>query len=167
MSALLRATNQVLTDGRNYLARIDDEGYRESISLLSGSTIGQHTRHWIEFFQCLLVQTAESNTLDYDRRVRDKRLETDPVFASIIVDQIEDRVNDLDLSRHITLKTCLEENPLHIQTSMERELWYAVEHAIHHLALVKVGWQSLGYLAELPVDFGYAYSTRRHMATTH
>lgn len=167
MSALLRATHQVLGDGRNYLALIDNLGYEQSIALLSGSSIGQHTRHWIEFFQCLLRQTEAGNTIDYDQRTRDRRLECDPAFARSAIREIEQQLSLLDLSRLIILETQLEENPLQIKTSLERELWYAVEHAIHHLALVKVGWQSLGYLPGLPADFGFAYSTRRHMATTH
>ncbi|MEO0788384.1 MAG: hypothetical protein AAFY36_06980 [Bacteroidota bacterium] len=167
MSALIRATHQALSDGRNYLALIDENGYNQPIDLLSGSTIGQHTRHWIEFFQCLLSQASVCDTIDYDQRIRDKNLEQNSDFATTAIDVIESQLAKLDLKRTITLETRLEENPLKLQTSLERELWYAVEHAIHHLALVKVGWQSLGYLPELPADFGFAYSTRQHMAVTH
>ncbi|MEM8584569.1 MAG: hypothetical protein AAGF87_09885 [Bacteroidota bacterium] len=167
MSALIRAAHQALSDGRNYLALIDDNGYTQPIDLLSGSSIGQHTRHWIEFFQCLLRQTEVGNTIDYDQRTRDRQLERNPVFALSAIHEIEKQLDLLDLGRFIILETRLEENPLQLKTSLERELWYAVEHAIHHLALVKVGWQSLGNLTDLPADFGFAYSTRRHLAATH
>ena len=39
-----------------------------------------HTRHIIEFYQCLIEQASEGQ-INYDSRKRDVRIESDPAFA--------------------------------------------------------------------------------------
>jgi hypothetical protein len=46
---------------------------------LSSATIGEHTRHVIEMFQCLL-NNYESGVVNYDERARDIVLQTDTNF---------------------------------------------------------------------------------------
>ena len=167
MSSLIQATRQVLDDGRDYLVALESEAYQTPISLLSGSTLGQHTRHWIEFFQCLLQQSDCGQTIDYDQRKRDQRLEREPKVALSALETIDQQLESIELKRSLQLTTCPDRDPIQLATSLERELWYAVEHAIHHLAIIKIGWNALENLPLLPKDFGLAYSTRKHLANSY
>ena len=163
MPPLYQATLQLLADGREYLASISATQYQQPINILSQSSIGQHSRHWIEFFQCLIGQVInQSCEICYDDRVRDLQLESDPEAALAAVHQIEHELSQLELSQKLQLKAQVSEDTIVLPTSLSRELWYAIEHAIHHLAIIKIGWKALGNLPELPADFGIAYSTRLH-----
>ncbi|MEM7573426.1 MAG: hypothetical protein AAF433_11020 [Bacteroidota bacterium] len=163
MPLLHQATLQLLADGRAYLTSISTTQYQEPIGLLSNSSIGQHSRHWIEFFQCLLGQLkAQACEICYDDRSRDLLLESDPQAALAAIDQIEAQLGRVDLSQQLTLKAQVTQQSLELPSSLSREVWYAIEHAIHHLAIIKIGWRAVGNLPELPTDFGIAYSTRMH-----
>ena len=48
---LLNATRDILSGLKNILQQIETSKYNQSVGTLSDSTIGQHTRHTIEFFQ--------------------------------------------------------------------------------------------------------------------
>ena len=53
-----------------------------------------------------------------------------------------------------------------MKSSFYRELSYNIEHAIHHMALLKVAVkQTLTYIS-LPENFGVASSTIRYRAST-
>ncbi|TAG65626.1 MAG: DinB family protein, partial [Runella slithyformis] len=45
------------------------------------------------------------------------------------------------------------------QTTLSRELVYIAEHAIHHLAILKIALRAHFPDIALPVHFGVAYST--------
>ncbi|MEM9984986.1 MAG: hypothetical protein AAF804_07800, partial [Bacteroidota bacterium] len=76
-----RVACSVLMDTLFFLERLEREPYGRKLDVFSGSSIGQHTRHLVEFFQCLLVQ-AETGIIDYDARERNHRIETDPDYAA-------------------------------------------------------------------------------------
>lgn len=163
MPPLYQATLQLLADGRNYLAAINPIQYQQPIGILSNSSIGQHSRHWIEFFQCLIGQLLDQRTaICYDDRVRDLQLESNPEVALQALNQIEEGLQRLNLDQSLTLKAQVSEEALFFASSFSREVWYAIEHAIHHLAIIKIGWKALGEMPDLPTDFGIAYSTRQH-----
>jgi hypothetical protein len=151
----------LLEDAKLYLRQIDEGTYVAPIRLLSNSTVGQHTRHFIEFFQCLLQQ-YESGIIDYDKRIRDKRLETNPYF---VVDTIDDIIKSLPTTEsEMPLK--LQSNYgvdkelcVYVATNLSRELVYNVEHTIHHLAIVKIALAIEAPSIQLPSHFGVAPST--------
>lgn len=153
---------KVLRDGYAYLALLDDDTYSQPISVLSGSTIGQHTRHWLEFFKCFLNQYATESTICYDLRKREKSLETSLSAAQTLMEDIRLQLPQIDRQRSITLEAQIGNQCWKMPSSVERELWYLVEHAIHHLAIIKIGLQSVQPTAKLPEDFGLAYSTAQH-----
>ena len=49
-----------------------------------------------------------------------------------------------------------------INTSLHRELQYNIEHAVHHLAIIKIGIKSLEDSFKLDDNFGIAASTIRN-----
>ncbi len=152
----------VLHDAKHYLNRIDQTKYNESIELLSGSSIGGHTRHFIEFFQCLLEQKTQQIQVNYDLRPRNSEIEKYPNKANESIEKIIK-----DLNQHTWQEDChiaAEYNPdtnekVCIHTSFGRELMYNIEHTIHHLALIKIGLKLIVPEMELPSHFGIAPST--------
>ena len=49
-----------------------------------------------------------------------------------------------------------------IKSSLERELAYNIEHAIHHMAIIKIAIQTVFPNVKLAENFGVAYSTVRY-----
>lgn len=156
----------LMEDTKLYLQQIDTTAYSTSIPLLSNSTIGQHTRHFIEFFQCLLQQVPKGN-IDYDKRVRNKQIETNPLVAiqainAIIANlpnEIAEQALILESDYGIECSNCVQ-----VSTNFPRELMYNIEHTIHHLAIIKIGLLILAPDIALPQHFGVAPSTVKHQA---
>lgn len=155
----------VLNDLRVYLEDIDPVAYQSPLALLSGSTIGQHTRHIIEFYTCLIEQSLNQNepVINYAKRRRDYQIESQPDHAMQLVNELCDRLNDLDADQRCFLD-CEEhgrENLL-VSSTIGRELIYNIEHTIHHLAIVKIALKATNPSIALPEHFGVAPSTIRH-----
>ncbi|WP_375323709.1 DinB family protein [Flagellimonas sp. GZD32] len=135
--------------------------YSQKCSVLSNATIGQHTRHVIELYLCLL-QGYPSANVSYDRRERDLRIEQDLTFAmeklSLIQSQLQQPNKHLKITYELAGETtCLDSN-------YYREVMYNLEHTIHHHALIKVGIEQITG-QELPISFGVAPSTMQYRKT--
>lgn len=164
-TSLLQTAQSLLDDARIYLEKITPGAYSLPIPFLSGSTIGQHTRHIIEFFQCLIEQVeSPSDWLNYDLRRRDHSLETVPQQALDAIDAIDDMLPNLEAAEWLVLQTSdyQDDEPVIIPTSSDRELFYVIEHTIHHFALVRAGLTYVAPDLELPDHFGVAPSTLRY-----
>ncbi len=163
MSTIVGAA-QVLETAKEYLSKIGADQYSQKEELLSGSSIGEHTRHFIEFFQCLLTQTSEGTTVDYSKRLRNQHLETDPTHTLDTINKIQDELKLLGKSGQIGKVCQVDPQFQHaenksISTTIERELLYNIEHTIHHLAIIKIGLKIVA--PEIPISdhFGVAAST--------
>ncbi len=155
----------VLDHLRLYLSVIEPFTYNTPLELLSGSTIGQHTRHIIEFFNCLIEQSqeGESPEINYAHRRRDFLIESAPDHALQNVNQICERLSELDAEKKCLLD-CTEhgQEKLLVPSTIGRELIYNIEHTIHHLAIVKIALKATTPSIVLPEHFGVAPSTIRH-----
>ncbi len=154
-----------LDDLRHYLVVIDPVVYQSALELLSGSTIGQHTRHIIEFYNCLLDQNGSNDipVINYAKRVRDIRIESAPAYALACLSRICDQLMEIDLEKQCYLD-CEEhgQKDLKVLSTIERELIYNIEHTIHHLAIVKIALKVTAPAIDLPEHFGVAPSTIHH-----
>lgn len=154
-----------LDDLRFYLAVIDPVTYQSPLDILSGSTIGQHTRHIIEFYNCLLEQSLTNTepVINYAARKRDHRIESEPDYALSNVDTIIEKLKELN-TENTCLLNCAEhgQDDLMVHSTIGRELIYNIEHTIHHLAIVKIALKSTTPQIALPEHFGVAPSTIRH-----
>ena len=155
----------VLEDLRYYLEVIDPVLYQTPLELLSGSTIGQHTRHIIEFYNCLIEQNDQQTgtVINYSNRRRDHQIESQPDHAISKMDEVHNRLKDLDPEQECFLD-CTEHGQadLIVTSTIGRELIYNIEHTIHHLAIVKIALKTMLPALELPEHFGVAPSTIRH-----
>ncbi len=161
---LIEATLSNLFNIRYYLGNLSPDRYREPLEILSLASIGEHTRHILEFYQCLLGQ-CESGSINYDHRVRNKLIQEDPDIASQALDEIMEALPGCAIDQQLQLEICYDQDQqetVAVTTSMERELAYNLEHVIHHLAIIKIGLSVIAPRMELPEGFGVAPSTMRY-----
>lgn len=154
----------LLEDAKLYLRQISATDYTASIPLLSNSSIGQHTRHFIEFFQCL-IQQSTYQVINYDRRERNKQIEQDPGFAFQVIEELSELLPSVPSRTPLTLEfdySIDHQRTIAVETNFERELLYNIEHTIHHLAIIKIGLALAAPGIALPTHFGVAPSTIRH-----
>jgi uncharacterized damage-inducible protein DinB len=128
------------------------------LSILSGSSIGMHLRHILEFYECLF-EGLQTGTVNYEKRRRNLRLENEKTFALQALQDLCQRL--LAGTRDVLLQLEVEEGET-ISTTFQRELVYNTEHCIHHMALLRIGLESCCPQVRLPEDFGVAPSTVRH-----
>ena len=165
---ILLAASAILQQGEALLNTIPVEPYGRRIPVAFNASVGGHYRHCLDHFASLL-RDMDSGTVNYDRRERDPRLESDPVFALATTQLLRGRLEDLDPARlSIPLQARCEvsytagDAPASAST-VGRELVYAIAHAIHHYALI--GFMARLVEVPLPDHFGVAPSTVAHLAS--
>lgn len=150
----------------NLLKGLSQDQYNRKLEILTDASIGQHVRHILEFYNCLF-KGEQSKEVNYDARLRDLKLETDPHFASKTIDGIINTLLDIKSDFPVTFiadYSALEnQKPERIQSSFYRELAYNLEHSIHHQALIKVAITEMQLTSLVKTTFGYAPSTIRHI----
>ncbi|MCF6401784.1 DinB family protein [Chitinophaga filiformis] len=146
---------------QDLLEHLTDEQYVCQIKLLSNATLGQHTRHIIEFFQELNAGYG-TGTVDYDKRKRDYSIETSRACAinSLIMVMSSLEKENRKLLLAIDYSSDSEEGEF-VETNYSRELVYNLEHTVHHMALLRIGVNAVSTIV-LPEDFGVAISTLKH-----
>lgn len=161
IAPLVRLNKTTLSELKALLDQLDQAVYA-TYNQKGKASIGQHVRHTIEFYQCLFSGCAE---VDYDQRTRDVVLETNIEHAINTIGEIQARVDLIQEDAPLTLITelpAVTSDPLRIASSWSRELFYVMEHAIHHMALIRVLVSDSDQSIELPESFGVAYSTLAH-----
>lgn len=140
------------------LTQLSDAEYTQPSTILFNATIGQHTRHIIELFLCL-ENGYESGTVNYEKRKRDYRIETDKNFAAGLLKEIHHRLNRPNKNIILEAEDYGDTAEIiAIPSNYYREIAYNLEHTIHHMALIRVGINEVSSIT-LPNEFGVAYST--------
>ena len=152
---LIKSINQSLDGLTTLLDQLSDETYSKSCEALSNSSIGEHTRHILEMFQCL-EKSYDSAILNYDNRERNKKIETETKFAKQCILDVKAGLNKEN--KIFYLEQMIDGLTFRIQTNYYRELLYNLEHCIHHQALIKVAVLQFENIF-LNENFGVASST--------
>ena len=148
LSMLISSIHKTLHELSDLLDKLSDSDYTNPCHGLSGATIGEHTRHIIELFQCLNNQ--------YDLRKRDYAIQTHTIAAQ---EAIASLLSQLDKpNKNLELQQTIEGDSISISTNYYRELVYNLEHCIHHQALIKVALLQLNHVT-IDENFGVARST--------
>ena len=143
------------------LNQLSKEDYTSSQAVLGNSTIGQHTRHIIELFQ-EVEDGYLTGRVNYDNRKRDLLLETNSDNAIHALQAVSARITKPDKNLEVFGNYSIEEDDsFGVASSYYRELIYNLEHAIHHMAYIRIGIHNLGTI-QLPNDFGVAPATNRY-----
>jgi hypothetical protein len=158
-------TQQKMHELRELIGQLSEDQFSQPLEVLSGSTLGMHLRHILEFYQCLF-QALEDRNLNYDLRKRDKEMETSKARCQVCISQLMQN-----------LKTCTEDIPLQLSadysgqlygekvstaTTYFRELLYNIEHCVHHLAIIRIGMKALDPSLRINGNMGIAASTLRN-----
>lgn len=152
---LIPAIYKTLNELSGLLSQLSDDDYCCPCHDLSNATIGEHTRHIIEMFQCLENQ-YESGIVNYDNRKRDYLIQTNTAFAKECIATILNQVDKEN--KELQLQQIVDGEELLIESNYQRELLYNLEHCIHHQALIKVAIIQSNSVA-IDENFGVARST--------
>jgi hypothetical protein len=154
----------IINQLQQLLLSLTNEQYCEQIPVLSNASIGQHTRHIIEFF-IELDHGYETGYVNYDARKRDIKIETDKNCALSKLQQITEGLNKENKPLLLVSDFGSNNHSLHtITTNLERELMYNLEHTIHHMALIRIGVNAVSTIT-LPENFGVAVATMKYRNT--
>lgn len=145
------------------LKKLNNDQYSRKISFLGNASIGAHTRHIIELLKCT-TNGYESGTVDYINRIRNQSLETDHWMALSEIEQLLLLVNKQDKQMQLVTENAEGLLSKTVTTTYFREIVYNAEHAIHHLALIRVALRELN-LDIVGENFGMAYSTIRYLSS--
>lgn len=158
------ACTTILNQLSDIIQQLEEKDFARSSAALGKSTIGQHTRHTLEFFLCL-EQGFRKGVVNYDNRAHDKMLEADKFIALNTINQIRDFIISQKNDQPLKLEVGYQRDSdmcLTIETNYFRELIYNIEHAVHHMAIMKIGLREIAPYVSFPSDFGIAVSTMRH-----
>ena len=141
------------------LIKLSEAQYKQPSKILFNATIGQHVRHIIELYICL-YNGYETGVVNYEKRNRDIRIETDKDFAIELLQMI---THNLDRSnKDLVLEACDDNSPaVPVATNYYREIVYNLEHTVHHMALIRVGINEISTIS-IPDGFGVASSTIKY-----
>ena len=155
---MFKSSIQTIDQFKEVLLELPQDSFTEPCEVLSNATIGQHTRHIIELYQCL-IKNYDSGKIFYDRRQRDTRIEQDVSFAIEELQKIQHTLERPD--KPLTVCYDLNDKVESIRSNYYREVMYNLEHCIHHQALIKVAISMLTNIF-LPESFGVAASTIKY-----
>ncbi len=158
---LQQAIKTVFQQMSEAIGKLSCEEYTSSSPVLLNASIGQHVRHIIELF-LQLDAGYEAGIVNYDQRKRDQRLETDRHFAHATLEQMVDDIYKPD--KPLLLEVYYHEGVSAVEmlaTNYRRELAYNLEHAIHHMALIRIGLNEVSKL-EVPENFGISGATLKY-----
>ncbi len=149
------------------LETLHTEVFTRPLPLFKGSTIGQHFRHILECYTCLL-DGASNAQVDYGSRKRNNALNENPQAALAVLDYIADTVKSREEEQRLQIVSEFSEKVLDrferpvFGSTLGRELQFAFDHAIHHLAMIRMGLEL--YYPEVPIeeDLGIAPSTLKY-----
>ncbi|MGC4034620.1 MAG: hypothetical protein QM764_01575 [Chitinophagaceae bacterium] len=158
---LQHAINNVFLQLTASLEQLSDEQYSKECATLSHASVGKHLRHIIELFQGLQAGYV-TGVVNYDKRKRDIRIETDKKLALQLLREIhQDLAKE---NKDLILEATYDEDSgelVHINTNYIREIAYNLEHTIHHMALIRIGINEISTV-QLPENYGVASSTIQH-----
>lgn len=161
---LVKAVDRILKQLDTVLEQVSATDFCRPSTVLSGSTIGQHVRHTLEFFICL-NEGLNVGEVNYDKRKHDPTIQENLDLARQLIKELQHFVSKNQEDRALKLSATYdpEQELTHcINTNYYRELAYNIEHAVHHMAIIKIGLRDVAPYVELPAGFGIATSTIRH-----
>ena len=137
-AAALAATVAQLAD---ILADMSDEQYLRKPVGVFQSSVGGHVRHCLDHVSALLSGVS-TGVIDYERRERGGKIETDRAaalsLARSLVENVEQIAEHADPRRSVVAITMFDPSrePMRAQSSVGRELTFVLSHTVHHNAII-------------------------------
>jgi len=161
---LSAACKNVLGQLSRVTNEIKESDFIKPVPSLNQSTLGQQVRHTLEFFICL-IDGYNTGFVNYDKRKHDKTLESDKSLALSVIQKVVLFLDKNPVDKEIMLEACYDTDSdisQSVKSTYYRELAYNIEHAIHHMAIIKIGIQELCQYVQIPEGFGVAVSTIKY-----
>ncbi|MFT5749428.1 MAG: putative damage-inducible protein DinB [Ancylomarina sp.] len=162
---IINASKEICSQLFQVCDKLENKEYAHCSSLLLGGSIGKHMRHIIEFYD-ILREGSEIGKINYDSRSRNSQIENETEAAKLRLTSILIWLEGLKENENLSLKLCFsfdqERDELEdVESNLMRELAYNMEHAIHHMALIRIALDQLFSHININSNFGLAYSTIR------
>lgn len=157
---MIEAIEKNLQSGIELLECISDAQYSDTSVAPYYSSIGNHTRHVLDVFNCIFIG-LESGNIDFSVRERNELAEKETEFGIVYYRSIIAKLKQLNKAEFTTLIQVTDNMGLGNETvnyTLAAVLMQAQSHAIHHFA-------SIGYLIyqlkiEMPCSgFGFNPTT--------
>lgn len=162
-----QACSNILGQLTEMVSQLTEQDFIKPVDALGNSTLGQHLRHTLEFFICL-EHGFEGGVINYDKRAHDKLIESDKFIALSVISKIDEFIKTHRQDKTLRLEAAYDldrEEFVTIETNYLRELVYNIEHAVHHMAIMKIGIREAAPYVKLAHNFGIAASTIRYQET--
>ncbi|GAB5550772.1 MAG: hypothetical protein Sapg2KO_03630 [Saprospiraceae bacterium] len=158
----LQGVEQLTRQMIQILQRMDQSAYQQAVDIYEGSSIGKHFRHILDFYNCLL-KGLPLGKIDYSDRPRNLEIECAPLIAAHHFSNALHELNDLSLEAPINVLSDFSEDyqteRIFYASTIGRELAFIYDHAVHHLAIIKMGIKRVSPDFQLSSNFGIAPST--------
>lgn len=153
------ALHTIIQQINHVIDQLTPENYRLGLSEFEGSSLGQHFRHILEFLQCL-EDGVQSGIVDYAARNRNPIYENNPEVAQAAFEAFSNALNSFDATLPVQVRAEFgsDERPCYSST-LGRELLFVYDHAIHHLAIIKIGLKCQLPHVTVEKDLGVSPST--------
>jgi len=163
---LISESRAVIKQITDFLDVIDNQSFTKPLEIFSNSSIGQHFRHIHGFYDCFF-KGIENGVINYDKRERQPTIESDWCCCKDCFTAFDEQLDKINIKQPINVVQGMnaEEEADGIPSSVGRELMYAVDHAIHHLAIIKMGMRTNFPEIEINQDLGVAPSTLEYRKT--
>lgn len=159
MISVFNKSEEALNSLADVLQQLPEQNmYTNPCEALSNATIGQHTRHIIELYQCLIAGYP-AGRINYDHRKRNPLYENDITAAVAVIREIQQDLEQPD--KEVNISCGSDDNAVSIESNYYREVLYNLEHCIHHQALIKVALLSIKNI-NIAEGFGVAPSTLQY-----
>ena len=165
MGQILGTSSEILKQLSDLAGKLSDDQYRQDLAILNNNSIGKHYRHIVEFIS-ILFKAQGSGLVEYDKREHDTVLETDRSQMIHTISELEAKLQSPPLHQEMKLKVSYDlasDESVEVSTCWERELIYNIEHAIHHMAIIRIALNSNFPGIEVNKHFGIAYSTVKYL----
>jgi uncharacterized damage-inducible protein DinB len=156
LQKLIAENSFLIAELITHIQRINPEDYKMKHRSISNSSIGEHIRHIINFFEAFL-KSFDEDKINYDIRIRNPRIELEKDFAIEKLKEITEQFNSLTLDGNNPL--LLETSAGNIYSNLSRELHYINEHTIHHTAIIRIIFLQFFPQYEVDSSFGFSSST--------
>lgn len=146
------------------LRSLRDEQYTQRPVGPVSASIGGHVRHSLDHVRAL-VHGLDHGVIDYDRRERGTRIESHRAAAIAEIESLAAELRAIPTAAQFQPLTLVgvvtgDGPAVQVETTVGRELIFALSHTVHHDALIAVMVSLLGLAA--PASFGYAPATLAH-----
>ncbi len=153
---------EALSQGLDLIDALSPEDYAHPEEHSVWTSPGAHTRHMLDFLDCLLTG-LDAQRVDYTARKR--RIEVER-SQTVGLREIQRCIESLDhlrtLDGRLRLDVRCDANQEWSSSTLARELQFVTAHVIHHYALIRMTLAHRGI--EAPYEYGVAPSTLAYRA---